>query len=432
MAFGSTSVLTDGNGNAEEDLVYYPYGETFTNTGTADVAYKYTGKERDGSTGLYFYEARYYDAALGRFISADTIVPNPGNPQDFNRYTYANNNPVIFTDPTGHFACGGICVGIIVGAVVGGVSAGIQSDWDAKATITGAVIGGIAGGVGVGVGGAVSTAVGSQYGAIAGSAAGGLLGGAAAGGTSAIFYRAAGYNTNIGLAIATGAAGGLIAGGFYGIGNYYGEGLGGFAGSIASAPASGAVSAAITGNDPGAGAVLALRDFGLRMGVSAIIIAANFRFNQSLIQNDFVDDGRREVSSPSLGRPITTHRDVIGALQPGRYRGSSNISGNIDVALVISNATTLGDGFTLLGAAYKKGAFDAQIARLLGTQQMTPGMRFALQFSRVPNGVGAAVLASGGGYMIGSVIISNYPNAGNFASPIYGTVNYFLQQRGNE
>ena len=99
---GSTSVLTDGNGTSEEDLVYYPYGETFTNTGTADVAYKYTGKERDGSTGLYFYEARYYDAALGRFISADTIVPDPTDPQAFNRYSYVINNPLRYTDPTGH------------------------------------------------------------------------------------------------------------------------------------------------------------------------------------------------------------------------------------------------------------------------------------------------------------------------------------------
>ncbi len=100
---GSTNVLMDGNGNSEEDLVYYPYGETFTNTGTADVAYKYTGKERDGSTGLYFYEARYYDAALGRFISADTIVPSATAPQTLNRYTYANNNPILYTDPSGHF-----------------------------------------------------------------------------------------------------------------------------------------------------------------------------------------------------------------------------------------------------------------------------------------------------------------------------------------
>nr|MBA3966895.1 RHS repeat-associated core domain-containing protein [Nitrospirales bacterium] len=100
---GSTRVLTNGSGVKEEDLVYYPYGDTFTNTGTANVAYKYAGKELDGSTGLYFNEARYYDAVLGRFISADTIVPNPGNPQDFNRYTYGNNNPILFNDPTGRF-----------------------------------------------------------------------------------------------------------------------------------------------------------------------------------------------------------------------------------------------------------------------------------------------------------------------------------------
>jgi RHS repeat-associated protein len=100
---GSTSVLTNGSGVKEEDVVYYPYGETFTNTGTANVAYKYTGKELDGSTGLYFYEARYYDATLGRFISADTMVQSPTDPQAFNRYSYARNNPIIFNDPSGHF-----------------------------------------------------------------------------------------------------------------------------------------------------------------------------------------------------------------------------------------------------------------------------------------------------------------------------------------
>ncbi len=54
--------------------------------------------------GLYFYNARYYDPALGRFISADTIVPQPGNPQSLNRYSYADNNALRFTDPTGMFS----------------------------------------------------------------------------------------------------------------------------------------------------------------------------------------------------------------------------------------------------------------------------------------------------------------------------------------
>lgn len=48
----------------------------FANTGKANVAYKYTGKELDGSTEFYFYDVRYHDANLGRFISADTLIPN--------------------------------------------------------------------------------------------------------------------------------------------------------------------------------------------------------------------------------------------------------------------------------------------------------------------------------------------------------------------
>ena len=65
--------------------------------------YKYTGQERDASTGLAFYQARYYDLPLGRFVSPDPIVPNFVDPQAFNRYAYARNNPVRYTDPTGHW-----------------------------------------------------------------------------------------------------------------------------------------------------------------------------------------------------------------------------------------------------------------------------------------------------------------------------------------
>jgi len=46
--------------------------------------------------------ARYYMPEIGRFISADTIVPNPQSPQSYNRYTYVRNSPVNFTDPTGN------------------------------------------------------------------------------------------------------------------------------------------------------------------------------------------------------------------------------------------------------------------------------------------------------------------------------------------
>ena len=51
-----------------------------------------------------YYGAHYYHPALGRFVSADTIVPNPGNPQDLNRYAYVRNNPLRYVDPTGYFS----------------------------------------------------------------------------------------------------------------------------------------------------------------------------------------------------------------------------------------------------------------------------------------------------------------------------------------
>ena len=59
--------------------------------------------------GLMFYNARMYDPALGRFTSADTIIP--GGVQGYDRYAYVNNSPVNFTDPSGHIACEGACQG---------------------------------------------------------------------------------------------------------------------------------------------------------------------------------------------------------------------------------------------------------------------------------------------------------------------------------
>jgi RHS repeat-associated protein len=53
--------------------------------------------------GLYDYNARYYAPTLARFISADTLIPDPANPQSLNRYAYTLNSPLRFIDPTGHF-----------------------------------------------------------------------------------------------------------------------------------------------------------------------------------------------------------------------------------------------------------------------------------------------------------------------------------------
>jgi RHS repeat-associated protein len=64
--------------------------------------YRFTGQREESTIGLYFYNARWYDPLLGRFTQADTIVPEPGNPQALNRYSYVLNSPVRYTDPSGH------------------------------------------------------------------------------------------------------------------------------------------------------------------------------------------------------------------------------------------------------------------------------------------------------------------------------------------
>lgn len=107
---GSSSVITDSTGAKVQALTYQPHGGVNTNqsftTPAVDVPYKFTGKEFDYSTDFYYYESRYYDPWFGRFISPDTMVARPGDPQDLNRYSYAGNNPLRYTDPAGHFKIG--------------------------------------------------------------------------------------------------------------------------------------------------------------------------------------------------------------------------------------------------------------------------------------------------------------------------------------
>ena len=64
--------------------------------------YKRQGQIEDRTTGLSFYNARYFDPTIGRFVSPDTIIPDPSDGQDFNRYTYVRNNPINLNDPTGN------------------------------------------------------------------------------------------------------------------------------------------------------------------------------------------------------------------------------------------------------------------------------------------------------------------------------------------
>jgi RHS repeat-associated protein len=95
---GGTSVMSDSNGNQIGYISYFPFGAT--RSGSVPTDKKFTGQRLD-ETGLYYYNARYYDPNIGRFISSDSNVPDPTNPQALNRYSYVYNNPLKYRDPSG-------------------------------------------------------------------------------------------------------------------------------------------------------------------------------------------------------------------------------------------------------------------------------------------------------------------------------------------
>jgi RHS repeat-associated protein len=102
---GSTSLTTDITGTVVAETRYLPYGEERWTSGGAVSDYTFTGQRAERGFGLMDYNARYYDPGLGRFVSADTVVPQAGNPQALNRYAYVLNNPLRHTDPSGNWVC---------------------------------------------------------------------------------------------------------------------------------------------------------------------------------------------------------------------------------------------------------------------------------------------------------------------------------------
>ena len=99
---GTERLQTDINGNAYNNWLSYPFGESWSSAGVTDR--HFTGKERDWESGLDYFGARYYASALGRFMSVDpqvTDLTRQIDPQQLNMYGYGRNNPLRYTDESG-------------------------------------------------------------------------------------------------------------------------------------------------------------------------------------------------------------------------------------------------------------------------------------------------------------------------------------------
>jgi RHS repeat-associated protein len=144
---GSTSVTVDENGGSVTRQGYYPFGGVRYVDGVLPTDREFTGQIADDSTGLAFFNARYLDVGLGRFISADTDVPASQGPQGLNRYSFVVNNPLKYTDPTGHRAedetnptyWAGMSANEVLGILYGVVFAGGWSERDMAAARAGVV-----------------------------------------------------------------------------------------------------------------------------------------------------------------------------------------------------------------------------------------------------------------------------------------------------
>jgi len=228
---GSTTMVTNEQGQVVSRAEYAPYGATVVQTGAAQPAHRFTGQRLDTSTSLYFFNARYYDPQLGRFIQPDSIVQAPADPQTLNRYSYARNNPLKFVDPSGHFwfipfiiaavkatavfaAAHPFIFGAAMGALTGGINAAAQGTNIAKGIGVGAAMGLITGGINSMIpgGGTFSSNLlaNMTYHSIRGAAIGAVMGGT--------------INTLAGGTFSEGAKQGAIGGGIMGA-------VGGFASS---------------------------------------------------------------------------------------------------------------------------------------------------------------------------------------------------------
>ncbi len=161
---GSVRQLFNSAGAVTDTYDYDAFGNLVGSTGTTPNNYLFAGQQFDQALGLYFLRARYYNTNTGRFLTMDTFEGDPESPLSLHRYTYAHNDPVNFSDPSGNFeftllgqsftvtiqsVLNGIAVGALkgalFGAIIGGVDAALGGDDIVQGILKGALTGAIFG-----------------------------------------------------------------------------------------------------------------------------------------------------------------------------------------------------------------------------------------------------------------------------------------------
>ena len=163
---GDVTAVWSDDGVRLISYVYDAWGDTFTryyNGGNNSTAKKnsmtYRGYYFDSDLQLYYLSTRYYDYVTGRFISPDDLsyLGANGDILSYNLYAYCSNNPIMFTDPSGHSIIAVIAALVVAGTIIGAVASGTIAYYNAKesggdgdellqTTIEGAVKGALIGG----------------------------------------------------------------------------------------------------------------------------------------------------------------------------------------------------------------------------------------------------------------------------------------------
>ncbi len=99
---GDVVQMVGTDGSLVNSYQYDEWGNVIQQKETVSNEFKYAGELYDAETGLYYLKARYYDPKIGRFLNEDSYEGQINNPLSMNVYTYVHNNPLVYTDPSGH------------------------------------------------------------------------------------------------------------------------------------------------------------------------------------------------------------------------------------------------------------------------------------------------------------------------------------------